>query len=88
MTNYTVNIHNSAKSDLKKLKRSHLKETLLNIIDTLKNDPYEHSQSFEKIQPKHLGRYLRRLNHQHRVVYRIDEDNKEVLILSAWSHCQ
>ena len=52
MTNYTVNIHNSAKTDLKKLKRSHLKEHFLNIIDTLKNDPYEQSHSFEKLQPK------------------------------------
>ncbi|MGE6927187.1 Txe/YoeB family addiction module toxin, partial [Staphylococcus capitis] len=26
------------------------------------------------------------INHQHRVVYTIDEENKEVLILAAWSH--
>ncbi|MFW2628109.1 Txe/YoeB family addiction module toxin, partial [Staphylococcus aureus] len=24
--------------------------------------------------------------HQHRVVYTVDDRNKEVLILSAWSH--
>ncbi|MFW2677928.1 Txe/YoeB family addiction module toxin, partial [Staphylococcus aureus] len=28
----------------------------------------------------------RRINHQHRVVYTVDDRNKEVLILSAWSH--
>ncbi|HEI8341226.1 TPA: type II toxin-antitoxin system YoeB family toxin, partial [Staphylococcus aureus] len=28
----------------------------------------------------------RRINHQHRVVYTVDARNKEVLILSAWSH--
>ena len=70
MAKYKINIKNSAKTDLKKIKRSHLQQ----------------SQSFEKLHPKHLGRYSRRINHQHRVVYTIDEENKEVLILATWSH--
>ncbi len=41
MGNYLVNIHNSAKLNLKKLKRSHLKDNFLDIIDTLKIDPYK-----------------------------------------------
>ncbi|MGF0107482.1 Txe/YoeB family addiction module toxin [Staphylococcus hominis] len=86
MGNYSVNIHNSVKSDLKKLKRSHLKNNFLDIIDTLKIDPYKKSHSFEKLQPKQLERYSRRINHQHRVVYKVNEQTKEVLILSAWSH--
>ena len=75
MSNYTVKIKNSAKSDLKKIKHSYLKK-----------DPYKITQSFEKLEPKYLERYSRRINHQHRVVYTVDDRNKEVLILSAWSH--
>lgn len=86
MSNYDINIKNSAKSDLKKVQRSHLRNQFLEIIETLKTNPYEHSQSFEKLVPKELGRYSRRINHQHRVVYTVDDRNKEVLILSAWSH--
>ena len=86
MDKYKINIKNSAKTDLKKIKRSHLQEHFLQIIEVLKYDPHQQSQSFEKLQPKHLGWYSRRINHQHRVVYTIDEENKEVLILSAWSH--
>ena len=86
MGNYLVNIHNLAKSDLKKLKCSHLKENFIDIINKLKIDPYKKSQSFEKLQPKQLERYSRRINHQHRVVYKVNEQTKEVLILSAWSH--
>ncbi|WFO00979.2 Txe/YoeB family addiction module toxin [Staphylococcus aureus] len=67
MSNYTVKIKNSAKSDLKK-------------------NPYKITQSFEKLEPKYLERYSRRINHQHRGVYTIDDRNKVVLILSAWSH--
>ncbi|MFP4924543.1 Txe/YoeB family addiction module toxin, partial [Staphylococcus pseudintermedius] len=28
----------------------------------------------------------RRLNHQHRVVYTVDDEKREVYIFSAWSH--
>lgn len=86
MGNYSVNIHNSAKSDLNKLKRSHLKEIFLDIINTLKIDPYKKSHSFENSQPKQLEMYSRRINYQHRVVYKVNEQTKEVFILSAWSH--
>ncbi|MCG1795425.1 Txe/YoeB family addiction module toxin [Staphylococcus epidermidis] len=86
MAKYKINIKNSAKTDLKKIKSSHLQEQFLKIVEILKYDPYQQSQSFEKLHPKHLGRYSRRINHQHRVVYTIDEENKEVLILTAWSH--
>jgi toxin YoeB len=86
MTNYKIKVKNSAKIDLKKLKRSRLQDQFLQIIKILKDDPYQQSQSFEKLQPKHLGRYSRRINHQHRVVYTVDEENKEIFILAAWSH--
>lgn len=86
MTNYKIKIKNSAKIDLKKLKRFRLQDQFLQIIKILKDDPYQQSQSFEKLQPKHLGRYSRRINHQHRVVYTVDEENKEIFILAAWSH--
>lgn len=86
MAKYTVNIKNSAKTDLKRLKHSHLQEKFLQTVKILKYDSYQQSQSFEKLQTKHLGRYSRRINYQHRVVYTVDEKNKEVLILSAWSH--
>ncbi|CAD7360780.1 MULTISPECIES: Txe/YoeB family addiction module toxin [Staphylococcus] len=86
MSYYSVLIKNSAKSDLKKINKSHLKEQFLNVVETLKIDPYEPSQSFEKLQPKHLGRYSRRINHQHRVVYTVDDEKREVYIFSTWSH--
>ncbi|GKT03951.1 Txe/YoeB family addiction module toxin [Furfurilactobacillus entadae] len=86
MSEYQVRIKNSAKSDLKKLKRSHLKEQFLDIVNTLKSNPYDLTQSFEKLQPTSAGLYSRRLNTQHRVVYSIDDETKTVSIFSAWSH--
>ena len=45
MAKYKINIKNSAKTDLKKIKRSHLQEQFLKIVEILKYDPYQQSQS-------------------------------------------
>ncbi|HGF7975143.1 TPA: Txe/YoeB family addiction module toxin [Enterococcus faecium] len=55
-------------------------------LQTLKEDPYLPTQSFEKLKPTHEGRYSRRLNRQHRVVYKVDEDEHVVEIYSARTH--
>ena len=83
---YTVFIKNSAKSDLKKIKNSPLRRQFEAIISQLKEDPYFPNQSFEKLVPPALGKYSRRLNSQHRVVYKILEKEKRVEIYAAWSH--
>lgn len=82
---YRVRIKNSAKSDLKKIKYSHLKGSFDEITKQLKSNPFEPNQGFEKIQPPIAQKYSRRLNVQHRVVYSVDENNKIVSIYSAWS---
>ena len=86
MTMYEVVIKNSAKKDLKKIKQSHLKENFNEIVQVLKKDPFSPTQSFEKLQPKSSGLYSRRINQQHRVVYKVDEIARRVEIYSAWTH--
>jgi Txe/YoeB family toxin of toxin-antitoxin system len=83
---YRVLIKNSAKPDLKKLKDSYLKQRFNDIVETLKQDPYQPTDSLKKLLPYSDGLYSRRLNHQHRLVYRVCEQEKRVEILSAWSH--
>jgi len=86
MSKYSIQIKNSAKVDLRKIKQSNLRAQFEKVIQTLKEDPYLPTQSFEKLKPTHEGRYSRRLNRQHRVVYRVNEDEKIVELYSAWTH--
>ena len=83
---YRVLIKNSAKPDLLKVKQSRLAKRFEEIVKTLKENPYAPSDQFEKLVPYSKGRYSRRLNYQHRVVYKVNEDAKEVHIFSAWTH--
>ncbi|MGO1653145.1 MAG: Txe/YoeB family addiction module toxin [Senegalia sp. (in: firmicutes)] len=86
MTMYEVVIKNSAKKDLKKIKQSHLKENFNEVVQALKENPFAQTQSFEKLQPRSAGLYSRRINQQHRVIYKVNEDEKRVEIYSAWTH--
>ncbi len=86
MNSYKVVIKNSAKKDLKKIKHSHLRKNFKDVVKTLKEDPFVATQSFEKLQPRSAELYSRRINQQHRVVYKVDEVARRVEIYSAWTH--
>ncbi|QWS05279.1 Txe/YoeB family addiction module toxin (plasmid) [Limosilactobacillus reuteri] len=84
--NYAIKVKSGAKRDLKKIKGSYLEKNFLEIIAQLKENPYQNNQSFEKLVPPIKGFYSRRINVQHRVVYKVNEEKKEVVIYSAWGH--
>lgn len=83
---YTIKSKKGARRDFKKIKGSYLENNFLEVIKQLKTDPYRNNQSFEKLVLPIKGFYSRRINVQHRVVYRVNETAKEVIIYSAWGH--
>lgn len=86
MSNWQVNIKKSAKGDLKKVLKSPLRPSFEGILKVLTTDPYLAIQSFEKLTPPAAGYYSRRINGQHRVVYKIDNEKQTVDIYSCWAH--
>lgn len=83
---YTVKAKKGARRDFKKIKGTYLEENFLEIIKQLKINPYLNNQSFEKLVPPIKEFYSRRINVQRRVVYKVNEDKKEIVIYSAWGH--
>ena len=81
---FKVLIHKDAIKDLEKLKQAKLIDKAIQLIDNLKIDPY--CKPVEKLRGNLKGFYSKRINLQHRLVYLIDADKKEVLIVSMWSH--
>lgn len=78
----------------KEVKKKHLplleQAGLLNdyqeIVEILKENPYQQVRKNELLQPKHKKIRSMRINGQHRVVFTIDKDRKTVTIWAAWSH--
>ena len=48
----------------------------------LRENPYQNPPSYEKLSGQYKDFYSRRINQQHRLVYKVDEDQKVVIILS------
>ena len=81
---YKVIIHKDAIKDLENLKQAKLTEKTKQLIESLKENPY--CKPVEKLKGNLKGFFSKRINLHHRLVYSVNEDKKEVLIVSMWSH--
>ena len=57
-----------------------------NLIELIKENPFQNPPPYEKLLGNLSGLYSRRINIQHRLVYEVLEDIKTVKIISMWSH--
>jgi Txe/YoeB family toxin of toxin-antitoxin system len=77
-----------AQKDAKKISSSGLKSKAEEIIEILRNDPYQTPPPYEKLIGDLSGACSRRLNIQHRIVYQIYNDEKIVKVIRMWTHCE
>jgi Txe/YoeB family toxin of toxin-antitoxin system len=71
---YTVRFSRRALKDLNELLASNLRDKTIEILDILADDPFWTHPPFEKLRGDLSGRYSRRLNIEHRVVYKVLPD--------------
>jgi len=75
-----------AQKDAKKISSSGLKQKVEELINILRENPYQVPPPFEKLIGDLAGAYLRRINIQHRIVYQIMKEEKIVKIIRMWTH--
>ena len=83
---YIIKFSKQAEKDKIKLKNKGLDKNCKNILQLMINDPFCYPPSYEKLCGDLTGLYSRRINRQHRIVYEVDEKNKEVHIIRMWTH--
>lgn len=83
---YKIVYTKSASKDVSKLKAAHLEKNTLALIDVLKENPFQNPPPYEKLIGDLQGAFSRRINHKHRLVYQVYEEEKTVKIISMWSH--
>jgi toxin YoeB len=86
MVNYKLIFTQQAQKDAIKIKNAGLQENLLELLELLKNNPYQNPPSYEKLVGDLSGAYSRRINVKHRLVYQILEEQRIVKILRMWTH--
>lgn len=63
-------------------------EKIIGLLALLKQNPYTTYPPYEKLVGELSGAYSRRINHQHRLVYSVHEEEQTIKIISLWEHYQ
>jgi toxin YoeB len=76
----------AARKDAAKLQRSQLQAKADALLDVLERDPFQTPPPYEKLVGELAGFYSRRINIQHRMVYRVDVRARRVFVERMWTH--
>ena len=84
---YKIKLTKQAIKDKEKLKQyPTLKTNVENLVNLIKKKPFETPPPCEVLVGNYKGLYSRRINKQHRLVYRVLEEEKIIIIVSMWTH--
>ena len=75
-----------AQKDAQKLAASGLKKKAQELLNILKENPYQNPPPYEKLVGDLKGAYPRRINIQHRLVYQVLDEEHVVKVLRLWTH--
>lgn len=84
--NYKIFYTKRAVKDVEKIKRAGLANTTMELIELISENPFTNPPRFEKLVGDMQGAYSRRINYQHRLVYKVDKEKMQILILKMWTH--
>ncbi|MCL2342136.1 MAG: Txe/YoeB family addiction module toxin [Firmicutes bacterium] len=86
MVKYTIIFSKLADKDKKLLKQAGLESKTKELLDIILENPYQTPPIYERLRGNLSGYFSRRISLQHRLVYEVDEEKKEVFILRMWTH--
>ena len=87
MVEYKIVILKQALKDKDKIKQHPaLKRTVEKLLELIKVEPFKNPPPYESLVGNLKGLYSRRINRQHRLVYRVLEEEKTIIIVSMWTH--
>ena len=86
MVKYMIKYAKQAEKDRKLLKQAGLEKTAKELLIIISSDPYQTPPFYEKLKGNLNSFFSRRINIKHRLVYKVNEEKKEVIVLRMWSH--
>lgn len=83
---YEILLSKQAMKDKKLLKQAGLDKRAKALLSVIAQDPFRVPPPYEKLVGDLAGFYSRRINIQHRLVYKVYEEQKTVKVLRMWTH--
>ncbi len=84
--NWTLIFSKQALKDAKRLKRANLWKNAENLLNILRQNPFQNPPPYEKLIGDLEGVFSRRINIQHRLIYQTNEREKTIRVLRMWTH--
>ncbi len=86
MSKYKLVYTKQAQKDAKKVASSGLKSKVEDLLEIIREDPFQDYPPYEKLVGELQGAYSRRINIQHRLVYQVYEEKRIVKVIRMWTH--
>ena len=86
MVEYKILYSKLAQKDAKKLSAANLAVKAKELIEIIRQNPFQNPPPYEKLVGNLQGAYSRRINIKHRIVYEVRESDKVVRVSRMWSH--
>ena len=83
---WIVKFTKNAEKDKKLLKGAGLEEKAKKLLNLISSNPFQNPPSYEKLVGDLQGYYSRRINIQHRLVYKVHNELNIIVVHSMWSH--
>lgn len=83
---YKIKYSKYAIKQISKLKGNNLDNKAIKLISIIKSNPFQTPPPYEKLSGDLKEFYSRRINIKHRLVYKVDAENKTIYIVSMWTH--
>lgn len=83
---WTIKFTKNAEKDKKLIKNAGLEEKAKKLLNAMAENPFQNPPKYEKLVGDLDGYYSRRINLQHRLVYRVIEKENTIVVHSMWSH--
>ena len=85
---YKIKFENTATKDIKYLKRSEPQayNKLVRLLEELQTTPTTGTGHPKPLGANRAGQWSRRITQKHRLVYKIENEEVTVLVLSAYGH--
>lgn len=86
MSKYKLVYTKQAQKDAKKAASSGLKSKVEELLEIIREDPFQDYPPYEKLVGELQEAYSRRINIQHRLVCQVYEDKRIVKVIRMWTH--
>ena len=83
---YQIFFTKQAMKDRKLIAQAGLEKRAKALLAVIAENPFQTPPPYEKLVGDLAGFYSRRINHQHRFVYSVHQEEQAVKILCMWTH--